>query len=79
MPSASSIDSIVDCIDAVLTGPHVDESTHCAGGRSDPSEIDYINRNVQAIIDQQRAIIADLSAKVSFPLSYLGLQDIHEI
>ena len=62
MPSARSIEartlcrvlveSIANCIDAVLSGAHVDESTQgAAGGRSGSSEINYINRNVQACID----------------------------
>ena len=43
MPSARSIDSIVDCVDAMLPVPsHVDESTHGAGGRSGVIEINYI-------------------------------------
>ena len=50
-----------------------------AVGRSGAIEINSINPNVQAIIDQQSAIIADLSAKVSFQLSYFGLQDIPDV
>ena len=77
-PSARSIDSIVNSIDALLNDPNVDESSRGAGGRSGAAGDNCIYPCIKDIIDKQNVIIADLSAKVSFLLSYLGLPDLSD-
>ena len=64
MSSARSISSIVNCIDAVLRDPNVDESSHGAVGHSGTTEVNHIHTSVKAIIDKQNVIIIDLSTKV---------------
>ena len=75
IPSARSIDSIINCMDAVLSDPNVGESFQGVGGCSGAVQDNCIHPSVKDIIVKQSVIIADLSANVSFLLSYLGLQD----
>ena len=59
----------------MLSDPNVGESSQGAGGCSGAADDNCIHPSIKVIIDKQNDIIADLSAKVSFHLSYLGLQD----
>ena len=75
MTSVRSINSTVNCIDAVLSDPNIGESCQGAGSCSGAADDNCSHPSVKVVIDKQNVIIAILPAKVSFLLSYLGLQD----